>query len=122
MVRAKKSTGRIARKQRLMKEAKGFHGSRSTLHRTAKEAVRHARANATVHRRKKKGDYRRLWIVRINAAARRAGVGYAGLIAGLKAKGIAIDRRVLAELAVSDPAAFTHIVAAAKEGGARAAR
>ncbi|HNW93740.1 MAG TPA: 50S ribosomal protein L20 [bacterium] len=122
MVRAKKSTGRIARKGRTMKAVKGFSGGRSKLHRTATEALLKQGAHATGARRKRKGDFRRLWITRINAAARRAGIAYSTLIAGLKQANITLDRKLLAELAVSDQAAFNRIVATVQQAGARAAR
>lgn len=122
MVRSKKSTGRIARKQRVMKAVKGFSGARSKLHRTATEALLKKGRHATGARRKRKGDFRRLWITRINAAARRAGVAYSTLIAGLKQANIAIDRKLLAELAVTDRVAFDRLAEQVKAAGARAAR
>jgi large subunit ribosomal protein L20 len=122
MVRAKKSTGRIARKGRTKKAVKGFSGGRSKLHRTMTEALLKQGRHATGARRKRKGDFRRLWITRINAAARRAGVAYSTLIAGLKQANINLDRKLLAELAVTDRVAFDRLVEQVKAAGARAAR
>lgn len=117
MVRAKKSTKRIHRKKRLMKEAKGFTAGRSKLYRTAKEAMLKKKYHSFAGRRQKKRDFRRLWIVRINAAARTCGLSYSRLIAGLKKAEIVIDRKLLAVLAVTDKAAFTKLAEQAKAAG-----
>jgi len=109
MVRAKKSTKRIARKKRIMKDARGQRGGRSKLYRTAKESLLKKQAHATAGRRRRRRDFRRLWIIRINAAARRCGMSYSVLMAGLKKNGVEIDRKMLAEMAVSDMAAFTQL-------------
>ncbi len=110
------TTGRVhqKKKKKVLKDAKGFYGARSALFRTAKDARRRALQNSYIHRRKKKGDFRSLWIMRINAAARICGISYSVLIDGMNKAGISINRKMLAEVAVSDPAAFRRIVEAAK--------
>jgi large subunit ribosomal protein L20 len=97
-----------------LKLAKGYRGARSKLFRSATEAVDRALNYAFRDRRVKKRDFRALWITRINAAARTNGLSYSRLIHGLKVAKVEIDRKVLADLAVSDPGAFTEIVAVAK--------
>ncbi len=106
------TTGRIHHKRRvkILKDAKGFYGARSKLYRTAKDARRRALQNSYIHRRKKKGDFRSLWIQRINAAARMCDMSYSVLISGMKKAGIDVNRKMLAELAVSDFQAFKSIV------------
>ncbi|AFY37210.1 LSU ribosomal protein L20P [[Leptolyngbya] sp. PCC 7376] len=108
--------GNVARKRRkkILKLAKGFRGSHSKLFRTANQQVMKALRNAYRDRRKKKRDFRRLWIVRVNAAARMNGISYSKLTYQLKQSNIEINRKMLAELAVVDPAAFTKIVEVAK--------
>ncbi|OKH19928.1 50S ribosomal protein L20 [[Limnothrix rosea] IAM M-220] len=108
--------GNVARKRRkkILKLAKGFRGSHSKLFRTANQQVMKALRNAYRDRRKKKRDFRRLWIVRVNAAARMNGISYSQLTHKLKQSNIEINRKMLAELAVVDPAAFTKIVEVAK--------
>jgi large subunit ribosomal protein L20 len=105
----------MARKRhtKLLKQAKGFRGARSRHYRVAHEAVMHALAYAYRDRRNRKRDFRRLWIQRINAAARLNGTTYSRLINGLKTAGINLDRKILADMAVRDPNAFSNIVAAA---------
>jgi large subunit ribosomal protein L20 len=93
-----------------MDRASGYTGARSRRYRTAREQTMHSMQYAYRDRRARKGDFRRLWITRINAAARQNGTTYSQLIAGLKAAEIAVDRKMLAEIAVSDPAAFTALV------------
>jgi large subunit ribosomal protein L20 len=110
MPRATSGVARLRRKRRLLRRVKGFRGGRSRLLRTAKETLVRAEAFATRHRRKKKGDWRRLWIVRINAACRAHGLRYSELIAGLKKARIGLDRKALADLAVRDAAAFEALV------------
>ena len=102
------------RKKKVLKQSKGYWGARSRLFRTAREAVDRAQAYAYRDRRKRKRDFRRLWIVRINAAARRNGMSYSQLIHGLGQAGVAINRKVLADLAVRDPAAFAAVVEQAR--------
>src|SRR5262252_1891669 len=106
MPRVKRGTVRRAKRKKLLDRAKGFYQTKSKLYRQAKESVDTAAKYAYVGRKNKKRDFRRLWVVRINAAARENGITYGQLIAGLKAAGNPIDRKTLAELAVSSPAAF----------------
>lgn len=94
------------RRNKIFKAAKGYIGRRGTLIKAATETVEKAWTKAYKDRRRKKRDFRRLWIIRINAAARHHGLSYSRLMAGLKAKGIVLDRKQLAELAVHDPAGF----------------
>jgi len=114
MPRVKRGTVRRAKRKKLLARAKGFYQTKSKLYRAAKEAVDTALKYAFVGRRDKKRDFRRLWIVRINAAAREHGLTYGQLIHGMKNAGIEIDRKVLADLAVSEPAAFAAIAEKAK--------
>lgn len=102
------------RKKKVLKQSKGYWGARSRLFRTAREAVDRAQVYAYRDRRQRKRDFRRLWIVRINAAARRNGMSYSQLIHGLGQAGVAINRKVLADLAVRDPAAFAAVVEQAR--------
>lgn len=102
------------RRNKILKRAKGFVGARSKLFRSATEAVDRALAYAFTGRKLRKRDFRRLWIARINAAARMNGLSYSRLINGLKKAAIALDRKVLAELAVSDPKGFSSVAEAAK--------
>lgn len=102
------------RKKKVLKQSKGYWGARSRLFRTAREAVDRAQAYAYRDRRQRKRDFRRLWIVRINAAARRNGMSYSQLVHGLDQAGVAINRKVLADLAVRDPAAFAAVVEQAR--------
>jgi large subunit ribosomal protein L20 len=115
MPRVKRGTVRRAKRKRLLSRAKGYYLNKSKLYRAAKEAVDKAGNYAYVGRRNKKRDFRRLWIVRINAAARENNFTYRELIQGLGLAGIAIDRKHLADLAVKDPAAFTTIVEQARK-------
>ena len=114
MARVKR--GNVARKRRnkILRLARGFRGSNGRLFRTANQRVMKALCNAYRDRRRRKRDFRRLWIARINAAARLNGVGYSKLIGGLKKVDIQINRKMLAQLAVVDPASFKEIVTAAK--------
>ncbi|MBT4976985.1 MAG: 50S ribosomal protein L20 [Gemmatimonadetes bacterium] len=102
------------RKKKVLKLAKGYWGGRSRLFRTAQEAVDRAQAYAYRDRRQRKRDFRRLWISRINAAARLNGVSYSQLVHGLDKAGIEINRKILADLAVRDPSAFTAVVEQAR--------
>jgi large subunit ribosomal protein L20 len=103
------------RRKKVLKLAKGFRGGRSKLYRTAADAVDKALMYAYRDRRQRKRDYRRLWIVRINAAARLNDVSYSRFISGLKKADVALDRKVLAELALSDPTGFAKIAALASQ-------
>lgn len=114
MPRVKRGTVRRAKRKRLLARAKGFYQTKSKLYRAAKEAVDKALGYAFVGRRRKKRDYRTLWIVRINAAAREHGLSYGQLISGLKAAGVTLDRKVIADLAVTQPEAFAALAAQAK--------
>lgn len=102
------------RKKKVLKQTKGYWGGRSRLFRTAREALDRAQAYAYRDRRQRKRDFRRLWIVRINAAARRNGMSYSQLVHGLNQAGVAINRKILADLAVRDPAAFAAVVEQAR--------
>jgi large subunit ribosomal protein L20 len=114
MPRVKRGTVRRAKRKKLLSRAKGFYQNKSKLYRSAKEAVDTALKYAFVGRRRKKRDFRRLWVMRINAAAREHGVTYGQLIRGLKAAGVELDRKMLADLAVSQPGAFARLVEQAK--------
>ena len=103
------------RRKKVLKLAKGFRGGHSKLYRTAADAVDKALMYAYRDRRVRKRDFRRLWIVRINAAARMNDLSYSKFMNGLKKAGIELDRKVLADLAVSDPAGFTQIAALASQ-------
>lgn len=102
------------RRQRRLDAAKGFYGSRSKLFRQATEAVDRGMRMATEHRKLKKRQYRQLWIVRVNAGAREQGLTYSRLIEGLTKAGIQLNRKMLSEIAIHDPAGFAAIVAQAK--------
>jgi large subunit ribosomal protein L20 len=106
MPRVKRGTVRRAKRKKLLARTKGMFGNKSKLYRAAKESGDTALKYAFVGRRNKKRDFRRLWIVRINAAAREHGLTYRDLIAGLKRAGIALDRKALAEIAARDAASF----------------
>ena len=103
------------RRKKILKMAKGYVGGRRRLYRTAVDAVHRALAYAYRDRRKRKRDFRRLWITRISAAAKLQGLSYSRLMNALKKAHVELDRKILAELAVSDPAAFSKIVEMAKE-------
>lgn len=118
MPRVKRGTVRRAKRKKLLERAKGFYQTKSKLYRAAKEAVDTAGKYGFVGRKQKKRDFRALWIVRINAAARENGLTYSGLISGLKAAGVTLDRKSLAELAVREPAAFAKVAAQAKAAAA----
>jgi large subunit ribosomal protein L20 len=114
MPRAKGGAKTRQRRKKILKQAKGYVGGRRKLYRTAAETVLRAGAFAYRHRKQKKRTMRRLWIVRINAACRQAGLSYSAFMHALKRAGVALDRKVLAELAVHDPAAFTRLAETAK--------
>jgi len=116
MPRAKKGFKARRRRNRLLKHASGFHSARSRLFAYAKEVVMKAWVYAYAHRKRKKRDFRRLWIARINAAARINGTSYSRLVAGLKKAQIVLDRKILSDLAIHDPAGFGAVakLAAAK--------
>ena len=118
MPRATNSPASRKRRKKVLKEARGYFGNKSKLFRYAKEAVAHAGQYAYAARRKKKSDWRALWIVRINAACRMRGFRYSELIAGLQHAFVAINRKMLAEIAVNDPDGFRRFVELAREGAA----
>ena len=103
------------RRRRRLELAKGFYGARSKLFRTATEAVDRAMRLATEHRKLKKRDFRQLWIARVNAAARAEGLSYSKLVAGLIKAGVTLNRKMLSEIAIQDPAGFKAIVEIAKK-------
>jgi large subunit ribosomal protein L20 len=109
MPRVKRGSSRRAKRKKLLKRAKGYYATKSKLYQAAQEAVDKALNYAYSGRRRKKRDFRRLWVVRINAAARANGLSYGQLISGLKAAGVGLDRKSLAELAVNHPAAFASV-------------
>ena len=114
MARVKRAVNAQKKRRETLERASGYHGQRSRLYRKAKEQVTHSLVYAYRDRKKKKGDFRQLWIQRINAAARANGMTYNRFIQGLKATGIEVDRRMLAELAVNDAPAFAQLVELAK--------
>ena len=114
MARVKGALGARKRHKKILKLAKGYRGARSKQYRIAKQSVMRAMASAFVGRKQTKRDYRRLWITRINAAARTNGISYSRLVNGLKVSGVTINRKMLAELAVNDPGAFTQLAEKAK--------
>ena len=116
MPRVKRGPKRKNRRVKLLKLAKGFYGMRSRGHRIAQQAVDKALNAAFTGRKDRKGDFRKLWIARINAAARQNGMSYSTFINGLKATGNTLDRKVLADIAVRDAAAFTALAESAKAG------
>ena len=113
---ARVKTARITRKKhkKILKQAKGYYGAKSYRFRTAKQAVMKSGMYAYIGRKDKKSDFRKLWIARINAAARMNGLTYSALIAGLKKANVTINRKMLAEVAVTDAEAFTKIAEIAK--------
>ena len=117
MPRVKSNVVRLARKKKIMEAAKGYRGGRSKLWKAAKETVERGWAYAYRDRKQKKRQFRRLWITRINAAAREHDLSYNRLMSGLKKAGVEINRKVLADLAVRDPAAFSKLTELAKAQG-----
>ncbi|MCZ6507545.1 MAG: 50S ribosomal protein L20 [Acidobacteria bacterium] len=115
MPRVKRGSKRVSRRKKILKLAKGYYGKKSKAHRVAKEAVERAGVFAYRDRRNKKRSFRRLWIVRINAAARLNGISYNRLIEGLKKAGVEVNRKMLADLAVREPVGFTQLAEIAKE-------
>ena len=115
MARVKSAMTTRARHKKVLKQAKGYYGAKHYRFRNANQAVLKSLAYAYVGRKDKKSDFRKLWIARINAAARMNGTTYSKLIAGLKKANVSINRKMLAEMAVSDPAAFTKVAEIAKK-------
>jgi large subunit ribosomal protein L20 len=115
MARVTNAAASRRRRKKVLKYAKGYFGSKSKLFRYAKEAVQHAWQYAYRDRRKKKAEFRGLWIVRLNAACRNAGITYSRFVEGLKAANIELDRKVLSDIAIRDEAAFTALVTQAQD-------
>ncbi len=115
MARVTNSPASRKRRKKVLKYAKGYFGNKSKLFRYAKEAVQHAWQYAYIDRKKKKANMRGLWIVRLNAACREAGITYSRFIEGLKAADIQLDRRALSEIAIADAVAFQALVAKAQD-------
>ncbi len=114
MARVKRAVNAHKKRREVLEQASGYRGQRSRLYRKAKEQLLHSSVYSYRDRKARKGDFRRLWIQRINAAARANGITYNRFIQGLNLAGIEVDRRMLAEMAVNDDAAFTVLVEAAK--------
>jgi large subunit ribosomal protein L20 len=115
MARVKRAVNAHKKRREVLEHASGYRGQRSRLYRKAKEQVGHSLGYAYRDRRARKGDFRRLWFTRINAAARAEGMTYNRFIQGLREAGVDVDRKILADLAVNDPAAFAALVIIAKE-------
>ena len=115
MARVKTARTTRARHKKILKQAKGYYGAKSIRFRMANQAVLKSLRYSYVGRKDKKSNFKKLWIIRINAAARMNGMTYSTLIAGLKKANVVVNRKMLAELAVSDPKAFTEIVEVAKK-------
>src|SRR5438093_13734483 len=120
MARVKRSVHGKKHRRAVLDAARGYYGNKSRSFRSANEQLMHSREYAYRDRRARKGQFRRLWIVRINAACRQNDISYSRFMAGLRAAQIEVDRKVLADLAVSDPAAFSALVATAREALAAA--
>jgi large subunit ribosomal protein L20 len=114
MARVKRSVHSKKKRRTVLEAAKGYRGARHKRYRVAKEQLLHSGVYAYRDRKDKKGNFRRLWITRIGAASRQNGMSYSTFIAGLKAGGVELDRKVLADIAVHDPAAFAGLVETAK--------
>ncbi|HWQ89156.1 MAG TPA: 50S ribosomal protein L20 [Desulfitobacteriaceae bacterium] len=115
MARVKRGVTKHHRHKKILKLAKGYRGAKSKLFRPANEQVLKSLSYAYAHRKDKKGDFRKLWIARINAAARLNGLSYSRMMNGLKLAGIEVNRKMLADLAVNNEAAFTELVNTAKK-------
>jgi large subunit ribosomal protein L20 len=115
MARVKRSVNAQKKRRQTLERAKGYRGQRSRLYRKAKEQVTHSHVYNYRDRKARKGDFRRLWIQRINAAVRAEGLTYNRFIQGIKAAGVEVDRKILADMAVNDPAAFSALVKLAKD-------
>lgn len=115
MPRVKSSTRRKQRRKKILKQAKGMGGMRSRSYKIAKQSVMKALKNAYIDRRRKKREFRKLWITRINAASRQRGLSYSRFIHGLKEAGVELNRKMLAEIAITDPKGFDQLSQIAKE-------
>ncbi len=116
MARVKRSVHARKKRREILAQAKGYYGARSRRYRVAKEQVMHSGAYAYRDRRDRKGQFRRLWITRIGAATRQDSMSYSSFVHGLAEAGVELDRKILADLAVTDPAAFRSLVGVAKQG------
>ena len=114
MPRVRKGAARHRAKKRILKAAKGYHGPRARQYRLAKEAVTRAAVNARIDRKRRKRDFRGLWIIRLSAACRQRGIRYSQFINGCKKANIQLNRKMLSEIAIADPAGFDAIVETAK--------
>lgn len=114
-MRIKRSVSAVKKRRKIMKQAKGYYGGKHCLYRTAKQQLLKSGYYAYVGRKQKKRDFRKLWIARINAAARLNGMSYSTFMHGLKVAGIDLNRKVLSEIAISDPKAFTALCESAKK-------
>lgn len=114
MARVKRAVNALKKRRKVFRLSKGYFGAKSKQYRAASEQVRRSMRYAYIGRKLKKRDFRKLWIARINAAARANGISYSRLMNGLKVAGISINRKMLSELAISDPQAFTQLVEKAK--------
>ena len=121
MPRVRRGSVRRAKRKKALARTKGFYATKSKLYRAAKEAADKALEYAYVGRRLRKRDFRRLWILRINAGARQHGLSYSQFMNGLSAAGVTLDRKSLAQLAATEPTAFAHLAAQAKDARAAAA-
>ncbi|MBI2238835.1 MAG: 50S ribosomal protein L20 [Actinobacteria bacterium] len=119
MARVKRAVHAKKKRREILSAAKGYYGARSRRLRVAKEQLMHSGAYAYRDRRDRKGQFRRLWIARIGAGTRQHGMSYSQFVHGLDAAGVDLDRKILADLAVNDPAAFGSLVEAAREALAR---
>ena len=115
MTRVKRGSERARKRRKILELAKGYYEAKSRTYRAAKEQVMHSLAYAYRDRRARKGDFRKLWITRINAASRLEGLSYSQFVRGLKLAGVDLDRKVLSDIAVSDPETFKNLVDMAKE-------
>src|SRR6187402_2229970 len=115
MARVKRAVNAHKKRRVILERAKGYRGQRSRLYRKAKEQVTHSMVYAYRDRKARKGDFRRLWITRINAASRQHGLTYNRFVQGLRGAGVQVDRKVLADLAVNDPTAFAALVDVARK-------
>jgi len=115
MARVKRGVTTRRRHKKILKQAKGYYGMKSKIFRPANQQVMKSLAYSYAHRKKRRGDFRKLWIQRINAAARMEGMSYSRFISGLRKAGIGINRKILADLAVSDREAFAALVKTAKD-------
>lgn len=114
MARVKRAVNAVKKRRKVFKLAKGYFGAKSKQYRAASEQVRRSMRYAFIGRRLKKREFRRLWIARINAAARMNGLSYSRMINGLKLAGVVIDRKMLSDIAIQDPAGFTQLAETAK--------